>query len=222
MPAGFLRKREKEGTMTMRRPMPHSPAAHNTLLSPKITKKSPKRTQFISPYLTDSKIVNRKLQKSRIGFAFPQHPLNRLHPNNATFKYRPFMTLFFPTALIALTLSAAPIFAQTSPPATESLKINGKSLTIAYCAPSVRARKIFGDGGLISNDPNYPVWRAGANSATAFHTDANLAIAGLAVPKGDYTLYALIKNPDAWELIVNKQTGQWGLEYDAAQDLASK
>jgi hypothetical protein len=129
------------------------------------------------------------------------------------------MKSLFPRALIALTLSAAPSFAQTSPPATESLKINGKTLSIAYCAPSVRGRKIFGDGGLISHDPNYPVWRAGANSATAFHTDASLTIAGLAVPKGDYTLYALIKNPDAWELIVNKQTGQWGLDYDAAQDL---
>lgn len=129
------------------------------------------------------------------------------------------MTSLLPSALMALTLCAAPVLAQTSPPATESLKINGKSLTIAYCAPSVHARKIFGDGGLISHDPNYPVWRAGANSATAFHTDANLTIAGLNVPKGDYTLYALIQNPDAWELIVNKQTGQWGLEYNADQDL---
>jgi hypothetical protein len=129
------------------------------------------------------------------------------------------MTSLFPAVLIALTLSAAPLFAQTSPPATESLKINGRSLSIVYCAPSVRGRKIFGPGGLISNDPNYPVWRAGANSATAFHTDANLTIGGLNVPKGDYTLYALIQNPDAWELIVNKQTGQSGLEYNAAKDL---
>ncbi len=124
-----------------------------------------------------------------------------------------------PCALIALTISAPPVFAQSSPDAKESLTVNGKTITIKYAAPSVRARKIFGDGGLISHDPNYPVWRAGANSATAFHTDANLNIAGLNVPKGDYTLYALVQNPDAWELIVNKQTGQWGLEYNAPQDL---
>jgi hypothetical protein len=63
------------------------------------------------------------------------------------------------------------------------------------------------------------VWRAGANSATAFHTDADLNIGGLNVPKGDYTLYVNIKDPDHWEFIVNKQTGQWGLTYDQTQDL---
>ena len=35
-------------------------------------------------------------------------------------------------------------------------------------------------------------------------------VAGLAVPKGDYTLYVNVKDPDAWELVINKQTGQWG------------
>ena len=68
-------------------------------------------------------------------------------------------------------------------------------------------------------DPTAPIWRAGANSATAFHSDADLNIAGLAVPKGDYTLYVNVKDPDAWELVINKQTGQWGTEYDASKDL---
>jgi hypothetical protein len=129
------------------------------------------------------------------------------------------MTSLTAQALLALALSAAPLFAQGSPSATESLKINGKIVAIKYAAPSVRNRKIFGDGGLLSSDPTYPVWRAGANSATSFHTDADLTIGALNVPKGDYTLYAQVKNPDAWELVINKQTGQWGLTYDAAQDL---
>jgi hypothetical protein len=120
--------------------------------------------------------------------------------------------------LLAFAL-AAPLVQAQSPAATESTTVNGKSLKIAYAAPSVRGRKIFGDGGQISKDPTYPVWRAGANSATAFHTDADLNIAGLNVPKGDYTLFVDVKNPDVWQLIVNKQTGQWGLTYDAGQDL---
>lgn len=78
---------------------------------------------------------------------------------------------------------------------------------------------MFGDGERISQDPNYPVWRAGADSATAFHTDADLMIGDVSVPKGDYTLYVLVANPDAWQLIINKQTGQWGLEYNQSQDL---
>jgi hypothetical protein len=77
----------------------------------------------------------------------------------------------------------------------------------------------FGEGALVSHDPTYPVWRAGANSATALHTDADLDLGGLTVPKGDYTLFVNVKDPDKWELIVNKQTGQWGLTYQPGQDL---
>jgi hypothetical protein len=106
-----------------------------------------------------------------------------------------------------------------SPPAQATVTVGGKTVTIRYSAPSVRGRQIFGTGGLLSQDPTYPAWRAGANSATAFHTDAAIDIGGLTVPKGDYTLYVWVKDPDAWELIVNKQNGQWGLEYDAKQDL---
>jgi hypothetical protein len=124
------------------------------------------------------------------------------------------------THIASITLTAilaAGIAGAQSPPAEASTTINGKKITIKYSAPSVRGRKIFGDGGVISKDPNYPVWRAGANSATALTTEADLDIKGLKVPKGAYTLYVLTGQP--WKLIVNKQTGQWGLEYHQDQDL---
>jgi hypothetical protein len=105
-----------------------------------------------------------------------------------------------------------------SPPAETSVTIAGKAITIKYSAPSVRNRQMFGEGGVISKDKTYPVWRAGANSATALHTDATLDIKGLIVPPGDYTVFALV-NVTPWQLIVNKQTKQWGLAYDPAQDL---
>jgi hypothetical protein len=109
--------------------------------------------------------------------------------------------------------------APVSPPRTATATIDGKTITIKYAAPSVRGRQIFGEGGLVSHDRTAPVWRAGANSATALHTDADLDLDGLAVPKGDYTLFVDVKDPDNWTLIVNKQTGQWGLTYDAGKDL---
>jgi hypothetical protein len=109
--------------------------------------------------------------------------------------------------------------AQSSPPATASVSINGRAITIQYSAPSVRGRQIFGAGGLLSMDPTYPVWRAGANDATTLRTAADLDIAGLAVPRGTYSLFVVVRDPDAWELVVNRQTGQSGLEYDARQDL---
>ena len=121
-------------------------------------------------------------------------------------------------ALIALVGLAG---AETKSGLTESVAIGGKTISIKYSAPAVNGRvgKLYGKDGTIGGDATYPVWRAGANAATALHTDADLDLGGLSVPKGDYTLYVNLANPAAWELIVNKQTGQGGMEYDAKQDL---
>jgi len=120
-----------------------------------------------------------------------------------------------------LATAASLASAETKSGQTESITVSGKTITIKYSSPAVNGRvgKLFGKDGTIGGDPNYPVWRAGANAATALHTDANLDIGGLAVPKGDYTLFVNLANTDNWELIINKQTGQSGLEYDAKQDL---
>ncbi len=107
---------------------------------------------------------------------------------------------------------------QPSPPAEASISIGGKTISIKYSAPSLRGRTAFGPDGIVSKDPTYPVWRAGANSATALKTDATLQIGSLTVPPGNYTLFVDVA-ASPWQLIVNKQTGQWGLSYDKAQDL---
>jgi hypothetical protein len=108
-----------------------------------------------------------------------------------------------------------------SPATTETHTIGGKTITIKYSSPRVngRAGKIFTKDGLIGKDRTYPVWRAGANSATVLTTDGDLTIGGVAVPAGSYTLFADVADPENWHLIVNKQTGQWGLAYDKAQDV---
>ena len=80
--------------------------------------------------------------------------------------------------------------------------------------PRCASRKIF--GGLV---PYGQVWRTGANSATSLKTDVDLTIGGAAVPAGSYTLYT-IPSETGWKLIINKQTGQWGTDYDEKQDLA--
>jgi len=123
-------------------------------------------------------------------------------------------------ALLLGALSVA-AFGATKPDQTATVAIGGKNITIKYSSPAVNGRtgKIFTKDGLIGGDDHYPVWRAGANAATALHTDVALDLGGLAVPAGDYTLFVNIANPAAWELIVNKQTGQGGLDYDSKQDL---
>lgn len=135
-------------------------------------------------------------------------------------------------ACSSLLLAAATLLAQTppapmhqgppkSPPATATATIAGKTITITYSSPRVRGRegKIFTKDGLIGHDSQYPIWRAGANAATTLKTDADLTIGGLNVPAGTYTLFVDISDPAHWVLIVNKQTGEWGLSHDGAQDL---
>ena len=125
-------------------------------------------------------------------------------------------------AVLVAVLASVAVYAQkppaASPPAETSVTIAGKAITIKYSAPSVRGRQMFGEGGIISKDRTYPVWRTGANSGTALHTEADLVIKGLTVPKGDYTVFTLV-NVTPWQLIINKQTGQWGLTYNQAQDV---
>ena len=109
--------------------------------------------------------------------------------------------------------STASLAQPLSPPAETSVTISGKKITINYSAPSMRGRKIF--GGL---EPYGRVWRTGANEATSLKTEADLNINGLKVPKGNYSLYTYL-DPAQWLLIVNKQTGQEGTDYDQSQDL---
>jgi DUF2911 family protein len=122
-------------------------------------------------------------------------------------------------------LAATALFAQqkpmASPPATASVTIDGKTITIKYNSPRVKGREghIFTSDGQISHDPHYPVWRAGANAATTLHTDANLKIGDIDVPAGTYTLFVDISDPASWTLIVSKATGEWGLAYDPSKDL---
>jgi hypothetical protein len=95
----------------------------------------------------------------------------------------------------------------------EDASLSGPSrIAISYGQPHARGRKIV--GGLIPNDT---VWRFGSNMATALHTDVDLTLGDLAVPRGDYTLF-LLHSTDKWQLIVNSQTAMWGTDRSAARD----
>jgi hypothetical protein len=102
-----------------------------------------------------------------------------------------------------------------SPPADAAVKVGAGEIKIHYNSPAVRCRKIFGD--LV---PYGQVWRTGANPATSFVTTTELKIGSLTVPAGKYTLYTMPAAPGTpWQLIINKQTGQWGTEYHQDKDL---
>ena len=83
--------------------------------------------------------------------------------------------------------------------------------------------------------PYGEVWRLGANWATSLTLDVkglppggrkasrrnhadHVRIGDLDVPRGLYTLF-LLPSEDGAELIVNRQTRQWGTDYDPSLDL---
>lgn len=116
------------------------------------------------------------------------------------------------TLLVFVFLAPASHAQFGGPPASPAAKADckfpdGKTIHIDYSSPRMRGRKIFGD--LV---PYGEPWRAGANEATTFVIDADVNVGGRMVPKGSYTLFAL-PNPDAWTLIISKQTGEWGIPY---------
>lgn len=86
-------------------------------------------------------------------------------------------------------------------------------IAISYGQPHARGRRI--EGGLVPLDT---VWRFGANAVTTLHTDVDLVLDTLPVPRGDYALF-ILHTARGWQLIVNRGTGAWGTEYRPAADV---
>jgi len=116
---------------------------------------------------------------------------------------------FFPT--VALAQGSKPRI--PSPRDSTEQTIGAAHLVVDYGRPSKRRREIF--GALV---PFGAVWRTGANEATHFRTDRDITIGTIRVPRGTYTLWT-IPEPDGWTLIVNRQTFQWGTDYNKMQDV---
>lgn len=121
-------------------------------------------------------------------------------------------TIILLVTFLCSALVAPQVFAQgdkasrPSPPATATGKIGKANVTISYSSPSVKGRKVWGE--LV---PYGKVWRAGANEATIFETDAELTIGGKKLPAGKYSLFA-IAGENEWTFIFNSETGQWGIK----------
>ncbi|WP_202552222.1 DUF2911 domain-containing protein [Ginsengibacter hankyongi] len=96
---------------------------------------------------------------------------------------------------------------------TVRAQIGNAMFTVDYGRPLLRGRTLLGD--VIPYDR---VWRTGANAATQFTTSAPIKLAGMLVPTGAYTLWT-IPHTGGVDLVVNKQTGQWGTEYNASRNL---
>jgi hypothetical protein len=147
----------------------------------------------------------------------------RLHPSHPRIPSFHPLAAFASVALLAVAstvltaqmgaASAQPKAVLPSPAATASVTVAGGTIDIRYNTPQMRGRKIM--GGLV---PYGKVWRTGANPATTLITSVPLKFGSLLVPAGTHTLYSL-PSADTWQLILNNQTGQWGLTYNQGMDL---
>lgn len=88
-------------------------------------------------------------------------------------------------------------------------------MRVDYGRPMLRGRKALGNPTLVPFDA---VWRTGADAATQFTTTASLSLGGVELLPGSYTLWTMPTRNGAM-LIVNRQRGQWGTEYDPTQDV---
>lgn len=99
-----------------------------------------------------------------------------------------------------------------SPPKVAKGTISGSAITVNYSSPAVKGRVIWDQ--LV---PLGKVWRAGANEATIFETSKDIKVEGKPLPAGKYSVF-VIPGESMSTFIFNKQTGQWGTQYDEAQD----
>jgi hypothetical protein len=96
---------------------------------------------------------------------------------------------------------------------TMRAQIGNAMFIVDYGRPRMRGRKLLGD--VLPYDR---LWRTGANAATQFTTSLPVKLAGMQIPAGTYTLWT-VPHTASVGLIVNRQTGQWGTEYNRQHDL---
>lgn len=126
-----------------------------------------------------------------------------------SFRYSLLAALLLAMSHFSVAQEAKP---KASPATTASGKIGDVDVTVNYSSPAVKGRQVW--GGLVPYDK---VWRAGANEATLVTFDKDVMVEGQKLPAGKYSLYA-IPGEKEWTMIFNKQTGQWGTQYDEGQD----
>lgn len=113
--------------------------------------------------------------------------------------------ILLPVAAMAISFSAiAQDLPKASPQGEVEQVVGLTKVEVEYSRPSVRERQIF--GGLL---PFGKLWRLGANKNTTIEFGGPVEIDGHKLEKGKYSLFA-IPGKDAWEVIFNKNTEQWG------------
>ncbi len=116
------------------------------------------------------------------------------------------------SAIVLLALGLAVPALAHNPRGEATASFDGKAVTVDYGRPSLDGRDMLGMA-----TPGM-VWRLGSDAATGLASEGAMMFGSKMVPAGEYTLFAR-KTDDGWELLVNKQTGQWGTDHNPEHDL---
>jgi hypothetical protein len=100
---------------------------------------------------------------------------------------------------------------------TARATIGAATISVDYGRPLARGRVLLGN--IVPFDE---VWRTGANAATQLTTSAPITLAGIRLPAGTYTLWTVPRKNGHADLIVNRQFGQWGTEYNEKLNLGTQ
>ena len=114
-------------------------------------------------------------------------------------------TAIFLLPLLLFGVSDALAQRQASPRGEASTQIGESWIFVDYGRPILRGRtNIFGSGedyGTMVTGPA-PVWRAGANKSTRFHTEISLMIGDTEVAPGEYSIFVDLSQ-NGWTFILS-------------------
>jgi hypothetical protein len=105
-------------------------------------------------------------------------------------------------------------FPAPSPACTLKQRVGLTDIEIVYSRPGMKDRTIFG-----SLVPYGQVWRTGANNATKITFSTPVKLNGTEIAAGSYSIYT-IPGEGEWTIIINKNVGQSGTQYDEKADVA--
>lgn len=110
---------------------------------------------------------------------------------------------------------------QASASASVTTTVGLTDVKIDYSRPSAKGRKIFGDAATVLV-PYGKIWRTAANSGSKITFSDDVNVEGVAVPKGEYTIYTW-PGATEWTVSLYKDTklGANTEKYDKAQEAAN-
>ncbi len=122
---------------------------------------------------------------------------------------RPLRMLYAATLLF---MSSRPAEAQlrASELATVSQTVDGTKITIEYSRPRARGRTVLFGTKIVQWGE---VWTPGANFATTMTVNKDVRISGTTVPKGQYSVWMVVRQTGDWTLVLDPRTRLFHMDH---------